>query len=78
MKNKTIKRIYEMARPHIKTNIIVSILSLLIAVAETVKPYIVKIAIDDYLSQGIYQKGIITIGMLGAIYIGIVIFADNC
>lgn len=76
MKNKTIKRIYEMARSHIKTIIIVSILSLLIAVAETVKPYIVKIAIDDYLSQGIYQKGIITIGMLGAIYIGIVILGN--
>ena len=76
MKNKTIKRIYEMARPHLKTIIIVSILSLLIAVAETVKPYIVKIAIDDYLSQGIYQKGIITIGMLGAIYIAIVILGN--
>ena len=76
MKNKTIKRIYEMARPHVKTIIIVSILSLLIAVAETVKPYIVKIAIDDYLSQGIYQKGIITIGMLGAIYIAIVILGN--
>lgn len=76
MKNKTIKRIYEMARPHIKTIIIVSILSLLIAVAETVKPYIVKIVIDDYLSQSIYQKGIITVGILGAIYIGIVILGN--
>ena len=76
MKNKTIKRIYEMARPHIKTIIIVSILSLLIAVAETVKPYIVKIVIDDYLSQEIYQKGIITIGRLGAVYIGIVILGN--
>ena len=76
MKNKTIQRIYKMAKPHIKTIIIVSILSLLIAIAETAKPYIVKIVIDDYLVQGIYQKGIFTIGMLGAIYIGIVILEN--
>ena len=53
-----------------------SILSLLIAIAEIAKPYIIKIAIDDYLVQGIYQKGIFTIGMLGAIYIGIVILGN--
>ena len=76
MKNKTIQRIYQMAKPHIKIIIIVSILSLLIAVAEIAKPYIIKIAIDDYLVQGIYQKGIITIEMLGAIYIGIVILGN--
>lgn len=76
MKNKTIQRIYKMAKPHIKTIIIVSILSLLIAIAETAKPYIVKIVIDDYLVQGIYQKGIFTIGILGAIYIGIVILEN--
>ena len=76
MKNKTIQRIYQMAKPHTKTIIIVSILSLFIAVAEIAKPYIIKIAIDDYLVQGIYQKGIVTIGMLGAIYIGIVILGN--
>ena len=76
MKNKTIQRIYQMAKPHTRTIIIVSILSLLIAIAEIAKPYIIKIAIDDYLVQGIYQKGIFTIGMLGAIYIGIVILGN--
>lgn len=73
---KTIKRIYKMAKPHIKTILIVSILSLLIAIAETVNPYIVKIVIDDFLSKGIYKKGIVTVGMLGAIYIGIVIIEN--
>lgn len=76
MKNKTIQRTYKMAKPHTKTIIIVSILSLLIAVAEIAKPYIVEIIIDDYLVQGIYQKGIFTIGMLGTIYIGIVILGN--
>ncbi len=76
MKNKTIQRAYKMAKPHMKAIIIVSILSLLIAIAEIAKPYIVEIIIDDYLVQGIYKKGILTIGMLGAIYIGIVILGN--
>lgn len=76
MKNKTFQRIYKMAKPYRKTIIIVSILSLLIAIAEIVKPYIVEIIIDEYLVKGIYQKGILTIGMLGAIYIGIVILGN--
>ena len=31
---------------------------------------------DDYLKFGIYQKGAITIGMIGAIYIGIVLLGN--
>ena len=76
MENKTLQRVYKMAKPHMKTIIIISIMSLLIAIFEIVKPYIVKIAIDDYLSKGIYTKGAITLGMLGAIYISIVILGN--
>lgn len=76
MKNKTLHRVFEMAKPHRKTIIIVTLLALLITIIEMFKPYIIKIAIDDYLSKGIYQKGIITIGILGAIYIGIVILGN--
>ncbi len=38
MKNKTLKRTYELAKPHKKTIVIVSILSLFIAVIEIVRP----------------------------------------
>ena len=76
MKNKTFKRIVDMARPHIKTIIIVSILSILVGIAEIAKPYIIEIGIDDFLSKGIYQKGAITLGTLGAIYIGIIILGN--
>lgn len=76
MKNKTLHRVFEMAKPHRKTIIIVTLLALVITIIEMFKPYIIKIAIDDYLSKGIYQKGIITIGILGAIYIGIVILGN--
>lgn len=76
MKNKTLKHVYEMAKPHKKTIIIVTILSLIISISEMVKPYLIKIVIDDYLKFGIYQKGAITIGMIGALYIAIVILGN--
>ena len=76
MKNKTMQRVYEMAKPHKKTIIIVTILALLITIIEMVKPYIIKIVIDEYLSKGIYEKGIITVGILGAIYIALVVIGN--
>ncbi len=76
MKNKTWHRVYEMAKPHKKTISIVVFLSLLISIGEMIKPYLIKIVIDDYLSMGIYQKGIVTIGMIGAAYIAIVLIGN--
>lgn len=76
MKNKTLHRVYEMAKPHKKTILIVTILSLLTNVCELLKPYLIKIVMDDYLAVGIYQKGMITIGMIGAAYIAIVILGN--
>ena len=75
-KNSTLSRVFEMAKPHKKTIIIVTILSLLINIGEIIKPYLIKIVIDDYISQGIFQKGMVTIGMIGACYIGIVILGN--
>ncbi len=76
--NKTtlFQRIKILIKPHIKTIIIVTILSIIINIGELVKPYLIKIAIDDFLSAGIYQKGAITIGMIGAAYIAIVILGN--
>lgn len=76
MKTKTLHRVFEMAKPHKKTIIIVTILSLLISIAEMVKPYLIKIVIDEYLTFGLYEKGIITIGMIGAVYIAIVVLGN--
>lgn len=76
MKSKTINRVKNMARPHLKTIVIVTILSIIINIGESIKPYLVKVIIDDYLSQGIVEKGMITIGMIGALYIGIVIVGN--
>ncbi len=65
-----------MAKPHKKTIMIVTLLSLLISISEMIKPYLIKVVIDEYLQFGIYQKGIITIGMIGAVYIAIVILGN--
>ncbi len=76
MKNKTLQRVYEMAKPYKKTIFIIVVLSLIISVGEIVRPYLIKVVIDDYLSLGIYQKGFVTIGMIGALYIAIVIIGN--
>ena len=75
-KTNLLQRIYILVKPHIKTIIIVTILSLIINIGEIIRPYLIKIVIDDYLTLGIYQKGAITIGMIGALYITIVIVGN--
>lgn len=76
MKNKTWQRMYKMLRPQTKSIVIISILAILINIGEVVKPYLIKIVIDDYLSINAYQQGIMTIGKIGAIYIGIVLIGN--
>lgn len=75
-KTNIFQRIGILIKPHIKTIIVVTILSIIINVGEIVRPYLIKIVIDDYLSLGIYQKGAITIGMIGALYIAIVVIGN--
>lgn len=76
MKNKTLQRMYKMLKPQAKSIAIISILAVLINIGEVVKPYLIKIVIDDYLSANLYQKGIMTIGIIGAIYIAIVVVGN--
>ena len=76
MKNKTFSRIYQMAKPHMKSIVIVSIIALILGIAEIIKPYLIEIVIDDYLSKGIVEQGILTIGGIGAIYIAILIIGN--
>lgn len=76
MKNKTLQRLYKMLKSQAKSIAIISILAILINIGEVVKPYLIKIVIDDYLSMNCYQQGIMTIGMIGAIYIAIVLLGN--
>ena len=73
MKNKTLKRCYNIIKPHLKTIITVSILSIIIDLLEISKPYLVKIIIDNFLSFGISQIGFFSINIIGIIYLAIVV-----
>lgn len=76
MKNKTFSRWCKIAKPHIKTILLVSILAVIIDLLEISKPYLVKIVIDEFLSQNIFSKGLITITSIGIIYLAIVVFGN--
>lgn len=76
MKNKTLNRIYKMLKPQMKHIIIISIIAIIINIGEIIKPYLIKVAIDNFLSAGVWQKGIMTIGIIGAAYIAIVLIGN--
>lgn len=76
MKNKTLNRIYKMLKPQSKSIVIISILAIIINIGEIIKPYLIKVVIDDYLSAQLWQKGIMTIGIIGATYLAIVLIGN--
>ena len=76
MNKKTINRLKDIIKQHLKTIIIVSIFALIIDLLEITKPYLVKVVIDKFLSNGIEKKGFITINLIGIIYLIIVVFGD--
>lgn len=76
MKNKTLDRCYKIAKPHMKTIIFVSILSIIIDILEITKPYLVKVIIDDFLTLGLAEKGFISITTIGVFYLALVIIGN--
>lgn len=76
MKNQTLHRIFKLLKPQKKSIVIISILAIAISICEVIKPYLIKIVIDDYLSVGLWQKGALTIGIIGAIYIALVLIGN--
>lgn len=76
MKNKTLDRCYKLAKPHLKTIVLVSIISIIIDAFELAKPYLVKVVIDDFLSYNISKKAFLSINMIGGIYLAIVIIGN--
>ena len=76
MKNQTLKRLKKMLKPQFKSIFIISVLAILINIGEVTKPYLIKIVIDDYLNVGLWQKGIMSIGIIGSIYIAIVLIGE--
>lgn len=69
MKSKLLKRIYDMGKPYIKLIVLVTILALVINIGQLIKPYIIKILIDDYISTGLKDKALTAVLVLGLLYI---------
>jgi ATP-binding cassette subfamily B protein len=67
-KNKTLRRLLKLMLPHRKKVILASICVLLVNGAQLIKPYILKIVIDDFLTQQIEQNGIFSITTMGVLY----------
>ena len=76
MKNKTFKRIWNMVKPYRKTVAFVTVLAIIIDVLALVKPYLVRVLIDDYLKNGISQNNFMSVSMISYIYIALV-FLEN-
>lgn len=76
MKNQTLNRIIKMLKPQTKSIAIISVLAIIINIGEVIKPYLIKMVIDDYLSNNIWENGIMTIGIIGCIYIAIVLVGN--
>lgn len=54
-------RLYRMLKPEKKAIIIISILAIVVNIGEVIKPYLIKLVIDDYLSLGVWKIGAVTI-----------------
>lgn len=75
-KDKTIKQMAKMIKPYLRIITIITLISLVVNIGEIVKPYLIKVAIDEYMSKGIWQKAGITIGMIGAAYLAVVVIGN--
>ena len=76
MKNKTFKRIWNMVKPYRKTVAFVTVLAIIIDALALVKPYLVRVLIDDYLKNGISQNEFMSVSMISYIYIALVLLEN--
>ena len=85
MKNKTIKRFYEIAKPHIKAFVIIILFSIIIDVLAASRPILVKTVIDEFMQNKVEIKEfskfgrnfIISVNFIGIIYILIVLIENT-
>jgi len=73
-KIKSFKRLLKLTIPHIKKIILAAICVLLVNAADLLKPYILKIVIDDFLVAKKPQTGLYSITSMGILYFLVVAF----
>ena len=76
MKNKTFKRVWNMVKPYRKIVAFVTALAIIIDALALVKPYLVRVLIDDYLKNGISQNEFMSVSMISYIYITLVLLEN--
>lgn len=76
MKTKTLSRFKKMIKPYWKVIIVVTILSIIIDLAELVKPYIIQQIIDNFLREKNNIFNNITIDQMVIFYVLLVIFGN--
>lgn len=67
-KIKTLRRLLKLMLPYKKRVILASICVLLVIGAQLIKPYILKLVIDDFLTKEVTQRGLYSITTMGALY----------
>lgn len=74
-KKKTLTRLLKLMLPYKKKIILASICVLLVNGTQLVKPYILKVVVDDFLTKQIEQNGIFSITTMGILYFIVVILS---
>ena len=74
--NKTLMRIKDLTHPHKALIIRASLIAVVIELINIIKPYLIKIAIDDFYTLGVITKDGLTVYTLMVIYIALVIIGN--
>ena len=72
---KTIRRLLKLMLPYKKKVILACICVILVNVAQLIKPYILKLVIDDFLTKHIEEKGLYSITTMGISYFVVVVLS---
>ena len=71
-KTKTLRRLLKLMSPYKKKVIFACICVILVNGAQLMKPYILKLVIDDFLTKNVAQKGLYSITTMGILYFVVV------
>jgi ATP-binding cassette subfamily B protein len=67
-KIKALRRLLKLMLPYMRRVILASVCVLLVNGAQLIKPYILKLVIDDFLTKHVVQKGLYSITTMGVLY----------
>jgi len=75
LKTKSIRNLLRLMLPYRRRVILACICVILVNVAQLIKPYILKLVIDDFLTKHVIQKGLYSITTMGALYFIVVVLS---